>query len=324
MKIKNNTLSQIASALCGAQNVAIFCHIRPDGDALGSGLALYAALQAAGKQVSMLCEDEPPQKLNFLPHMDKVQTQLPADIVYDTFVSVDCADISRIGSRLGSAFYHFTGNTVNIDHHVSNTGFGKFNYVVDCTATCQLMPEILQACGYEITQDIANLLMVGLLTDSGNFAHSDVCSKTFEVAALLKDRGADLTKANYLLFKVQTKARARLFGRVVNKLRFFHEDKIAIVSIMQQDLLSCEANDSLTEGIVDFPLSIEGVEVAASVMEVKQGQYKISFRSNGKANVNAAAAQFGGGGHILASGCMLYGEYEEVIERIVYAIYQQL
>ncbi len=323
--MKNNSLAEIGAVLNNAERVCIFCHIRPDGDALGSGLALYAALKNVGKEVYMLCEDKVPEKLSFLPYANKVRASLPFEKSrLDTLIAVDCAEPSRMGLSYGNMFAKFSGVTVNIDHHVSNSGYAKYNYVFNCTASCELMLEILDAAGFKTTKDIADLLAVGLLTDSGNFSHSDVSEKTFLVASKLIAKGADFSNSNYLLFKRQTKARALLFGRVMNKLRFFHDDKIAVVSISLDDLAACNADSAVTEGMVDFPLSIDGIEVAMSVMEVKNGQYKISLRSNGKVNVNAAAAQFGGGGHILASGCMLFGEYEEVIERLVYAVYQQL
>jgi phosphoesterase RecJ-like protein len=185
------------------------------------------------------------------------------------------------------------------------------------------MPEVLSATGLEITKDIANLLAVGLLTDSGNFAHQDVSPKTFMVAAKLKEKGANISGIGYEMFSRTTKNRAILYGRVMNKMRFALDDKLAIITVTQQDFADTATDKSQTEGFVDFPLSIDGVEVAAALMEVKSCQYKVSLRSK-RVNVNAIAAQFGGGGHVLASGCMLFGEYEEVIEKLTYAVYQNL
>ncbi len=324
MKINNRTLGEVAAVLKNVKCAAVFCHIRPDGDALGSGLALCAALKNAGKEAYMICEDAPPEKLKFLPYMDTVKKNLPKPAAaFDTLISVDCADLGRLG-QFSAVYSRFQGITLNIDHHVSNTGYGKYNYVYDCTATCEILPEVLNAAGFKITEEMANLLMAGLLTDSGNFSHNDVSSKTFTVAAALKDCGVNVAKLNYVLFKHQPKVRALLFAKVINKMRFFSDDKIAVLTITCDDLKSVGADSTLTEGMVDFPLSIDGVEVVASVMEVKNCQYKISLRSNGKVDVNAVASQFGGGGHILASGCMLFGEYEEVVERIVFASNQQL
>lgn len=321
--MNNSPLSEIAKQLKNAKVVAVFCHVRPDGDALGSMLALVLALKNAGKCAYAVCDDPVPQRLKLFPAMDEAYLSLPISVdKFDTLVCVDCADVTRIGSN-SFEFAKFKGATINIDHHVSNDRFAKLNYVNECTATCELLPEVLNAAQFEITQEIADLLALGLLTDSGNFAHRDVSEKTFLVAAELKKCGANFCDTNYAMFSRQTKNRAILYGRVMNKMRFALDDKLAFITITQQDLAETDADKSLTEGFVDFPLSIDGVEVAVALMEVKKGQYKASLRSK-RANVNAVAASFGGGGHILASGCMLFGEYEEVIERLTFAVYQQL
>lgn len=310
----NNTVQEITAKLNKAECVAVFCHARPDGDALGSGLALCLALENAGKTAVMCCEDVPPEKFSFLPAMKKVLNSLPP-LKYDLYVSVDCADVTRMGV-FSKTYQKFKGDTVNIDHHISDNGYGKFNYVIDCPASCEIMTELLIKGGFEITKEIADLLMLGMITDSGNFTHQDVTENTFIVAGMLRAKGADGNKINYNVNVRQPKARALLYGRVMNKMRFDLDGKLAIIVISQSDMTELGADKSLTEGFVDFPLTVDGVEVAISVMEFKKNQYKASLRSNGNVNVNAVASAFGGGGHILASGCMLFGELEEVIERL--------
>lgn len=321
--MNNSTATEIAKQLNIAETVAVFCHVRPDGDALGSGLALVRALENAGKTAFLLCEDEVPERLKIFPAMDIVKSKLPFEKGnFDAFVSVDCADASRMGS-FAVPYSKFKGVTVNIDHHISNDRYAKFNYVYDCPATCEVLPEILEEAGYAITPEIADLLALGLLTDSGNFAHKDVSAKTFAVASKLSACGADFSRIGYEMFSRQTKARALLYARVIGKMRFALDDRLAFLTVAQNDFNDFGADKSLTEGFVDFPLTIDGVEVSIAVMEVKKGQYKVSLRSK-SVNVNAVAATFGGGGHILASGCMLFGEYEEVIEKLTYAVYQHL
>lgn len=318
----NNTFAEIAGHLKRAHNIAIACHVRPDGDALGSGLALCLALENAGKNVNMVCEDKPVEKFSFLPATSKVSQVLPS-IDYDVFISVDCADLIRLGI-FSKSFKNFRKTTINIDHHISNNGYAKLNYVKPCPATCEIMTEFFMFAGYEITEEIANLLMLGIMTDSGNFTHQDVNESTLKAAAYLLSKGANAYAINYNMFVKQSKTRAVLYAKVMNKMRFALSDKFAFAIITQSDLAACGANADLTEGFVDFPLSIDGVEVSASIMECKKNQYKISLRSKGTANVNAVAMKFGGGGHILASGCMIFGELEEVIERLTYAVYVNL
>ena len=320
----NSNLAEIAKVINGAESVAVCCHARPDGDAVGSLSALCVALKNAGKKVYMLCEDQPPENLCISPATRLSCQELPVDLKQlDLFITVDCSDVARLGV-FGGQFVAFKGNTLNIDHHTSNVKFAKYNYVLaDSTATCEILPEVLEACGFEITEEIANLLAMGLLTDSGNFTHRDVSAKTFSVASKLKACGANFCDIGYDMFTKQTKSRAILYSRVLSGMRFALDDKLAFITVTQKDLEDTGTDKSDTEGFVDFALSIDGVEVSVALMEVRKNQYKISLRSK-RANVNAIAVKFGGGGHILASGCMLNAEYEEVIDRLTHAVYQQL
>ncbi len=318
----NNSLTEITEQLNKIKSAVIFCHARPDGDALGAGLALTLALRNSGKSAVMCCEDTPPEKFGFLKAMQEVKRELSCT-EFDAIICVDCADVARIGT-FAEFYSKFAGVTINIDHHISNTCYGKLNYVHECPASCELLTEILISAGYEITEEIANLLMLGLITDSGNFVHCDVSEKTFNTAALLRARGADVNLINYNMYSRQPKQRAVLYGAVMNKMRFLLDDRLAVIVTTLEDLAKTGADKSLTEGFVDFPLTVEGVEVSVAMMEVKKRQYKISLRSKGKVNVNAVASSFGGGGHVLASGCMLLGELEEVIDKISYAVYQNL
>ena len=318
----NNGIEEVVKLLKNSKRVALFCHTRPDGDALGSMLALTLALRNAGKYAVAFCEEEPPEKFSFLPAMKEVNTSFKV-AEYDLFVSVDCADLARMGS-LSKNYAKFKGATLNIDHHISNTKFAKYNFVNECPASCQILADILVQAKFDITKEIADLLMLGLITDSGNFVHSDVTATTFRTAAMLRDKGADVQTINYYMYQRQPKARAELYGRVMKDIHYALEDKFAYIIISAKDLNECGADKSMTEGFVDFPLTVDGVEVSAALLEFKEGQYKTSLRSKGKVNVNAVASQFGGGGHILASGCMLFGSLEEVIDKLSYAVYQNL
>ena len=322
-KTNNSCIAEICEQLKLANRVAIFCHARPDGDTLGAGMALACALKNAGKLAVTCCDDVVPEKYLFLDKITEIMGKLPEKVEFDTFICVDCSDVNRIGS-LSGAFIGFKGKTINIDHHISNKRFAEYNFVEECPATCQLLTEIFLQAGFNIDREIADLLMLGLISDSGNFTHSDVAYRTFEIAGLLRKCGADVNKINYEVFSRQTKRRALLFGKVINGIRFSLDDKLAFLTVPLDFFGTEGVESSITEGFVDFPLTIDGVEVAVSLLEVKKNQYKISFRSKGKVDVNAVAGTFGGGGHILASGCMLNGELEEVIDKITYAVYQNL
>lgn len=318
----NNTLEEIISKLNTAKRVVIFSHTRPDGDTLGAALSLYLHFKDTGRHAVVCCEELPPEKFMYLPVMGEVKSQIPQG-EYDTFISVDCADSSRM-SVFAKRYRSFKGVTINIDHHISNNGYAKFNYVVERPASCEIMTELFTVAEWEITREIADVLMLGLITDSGNFSHQDVSAKTFETAAILRRAGADVNSINYNMFARQPKSRALLYGKVMGGMRFYLDDKVALIVIRQSDMDETGADRTLTEGFVDFPLTVDGVKVSVSLLEFKNEQYKTSLRSKDGVNVNEIAAVFGGGGHILASGCMLFGTEEQVINRLLEVIADKL
>jgi len=319
-----NTLEEIAKRIKSAKRVAIFTHMRPDGDAFGSSLALSSALDNLGIENEVCVESDIPSNLAFIAGLEKVKKAPTKE--YDLLVSVDCSDVQRFGV-LSDAFYLAQKkkiDTVNIDHHISNPSFAKYNFVRECSANCMNVANLIAYLGAPFDKKTAEYLMIGLLTDSGNFAHDDVTEETFLLAAKLMKAGVDIRYYNYNLFKKQPKARAALHSLTMSGMRYFHDDRFALIVITQENMKKCGADHGMTEGFVDFPLNVDGVEVAASIMEIKSRQYKISLRSKEYADVNQVAGTFGGGGHIRAAGCMLFGELEEVIDRLSYAVYQHL
>jgi phosphoesterase RecJ-like protein len=309
----------MAQKIKGEKRVALIVHIRPDGDTLGSALALKLALIDLGIGAEVVCDDPVPSRFLFLKEMATVKNTLDGD--FSAIVAVDCADISRLGSFEKAFLSH--KNTYAIDHHISNTRFAKNNYVADNSSNCENAFELIKLLGVEINEDIANLLMLGVITDTGNFRHKNVTGQTFSTAAELRKRGADVTTIYYNMFSAQTKERAKLFGKVMSKIRYFLDGKFAVATVRLADFTETGAKQDETEGFIDFVMGVRGVEIGACVMEVQPNKYKISFRSK-TANVNAVAGAFGGGGHILASGCQISGEYEEVIDRITFAASREI
>ena len=320
----NCTLEEIANRIKKAKSVAIFTHMRPDGDAFGSSLSLACAVRALGLQAEVCVETEIPSNLRFLNGIDEVK-KVP-ETEYDLLITVDCSELTRLGAltdEFGRAMRKNV-DTINIDHHISNTRYAKYNYVRECSANCMNVASLIAYMGAPLDKKTAEYLLVGLLTDSGNFAHDDVNAETLSLAAKLVDAGADIRYYHYNLFKKQPKARATLFAATMGGIRYFFDDRFAVITITQEAMKKCGADNGMTEGFVDFPLNVDGVEVAASIMEVKYRQYKISLRSKEYADVNKIAGTFGGGGHVRAAGCMLFGDLEEVVDRLSYAVSQYL
>ncbi len=319
-----DSLGQITNRIKSAKCVLIVGHMRPDGDAFGSALALACALDWLGIENEVCVETDIPSNLAFIDGIDRVK-KAPTK-AYDLLVTVDCSDEQRLGT-LQDEFLSAKRkkiDTVNIDHHISNNGFAKYNYVRECSANCMNIAQLIADMGVPFDKKMAEYLLIGLLTDSGNFSHDDVTEETLTLAAKLVSAGADIRYYNYMLFKKQHKARAALFAKTMSGMRYYHDDRFAVIVVSKENMELCGADNGMTEGFVDFPLNVETVEVAASVMEVKKGQYKISLRSKEYVDVNKIAGVYGGGGHIRAAGCMLFGDVEEVIDKLSYTVSQYL
>ena len=316
------TITEIANELKKATAVLIFSHNRPDGDTLGSATALRLALKKLGIRADIVCSGDVPDKLKYLKGSEEISKTPDSSVNYSANVSVDCSTECMFTELY--SFYKKNKVTFNIDHHVSNTRYAKFNYVEDTAAACEIMFSLINELGVEIDVDIANCLMTGIVTDTGAFCHSNVTDNTLYVSSVLKKKGADLHNVIKLNFKNQTKQRSDLYTRIISKMRYRLDGRVGILTITKKDLEETGAVDNLTEGFIDYPLTVDTVEVAISLLETGNNRYKISLRSKGKVNVNEIASLYGGGGHILASGAMLNGYLEDVIDKLVYNVKQRL
>ncbi len=316
------TITEIATKIKSLKSALIFSHARPDGDTIGSATALRNALILLGINADLVCDSPIPEKFSFI---DGVEYYLTPDKItkeYDGYIAVDCSVPSMIAGAYG--LFAKNKNTFNIDHHVSNTKYAKYNYICDNSSNSENIYELINELKVDINEDIANSILLGVVTDTGNFAHSNTTEKTLKCASELLSKDANLNYIIYKMFKDQTKERAKLYAKVISKLSFYLDDQVAVLVVNKCDLEECNAVESMTEGFIDFPMSIRGIEVAISLLEVGDKRYKISFRSKGKVNVNEIASLYGGGGHILASGAMLNGYKEDIIDKLVYNVSQRL
>ena len=315
------TLREMAERLKQLKSATIFCHMRPDGDTLGAAMGLKCMLESCGACCSVVCESKIPDKFLFLEGMGEISRTPNGNA--EAYIAVDSSEIHRLGF-LGDAFERAKKPKFNIDHHISNSRYGDYCYVEDRAATCEIMTELSAFFEAPLTPLAANYLLLGLSSDTGNFAHKNVTASTFLAAAKLASCGGDIHTIQYNMFKKQSAARALLFGRTMSYIRYFAEGRIAFISVTRAQLQECGATSDVTEGFIDFPLSVDGVEVAVCLLETADERFKVSLRSKGRADVNAVASVYGGGGHILASGCMLSGSLEEVIDRLRYTVQQHL
>ena len=294
----------------------IFSHVRPDGDTLGGAMALKAAFTSLGVRAVTVCASPVPDKYKDFPLAAEFSSTPPQE-TFDAHLAVDCSTEQMFSTLAGTFFSN--KNNYNIDHHVSNTKYAHHNCVINRASCCENVFELIKALGVKLTPEIAECVLLGIVTDTGCFAHKNVTPSTLNAAAELVGAGADLNAINYRMFKAQSVERARLYAKVIAGMKFYHDGKLAMIFIRRADFEQTGATQDMTEGFIDFPLSVEGVEVAVSVMETQNGSFKISFRSK-SVNVNEIAGTFGGGGHVLASGCMLNGFFEDVVDKLVFTV----
>ena len=314
------SLRELGAKIKNEKRVALICHVRPDGDTFGSALALKLILQKLGIEAEVYCNDPVPPRFFFLEKIKSVKSELDGE--FSAMIAIDCADITRLGDFAEKFNSH--PNTYSIDHHISNSKYAKYNYVEDRSACCELMYDLIESLNVDIDEDIANSLLLGIVTDTGNFAHSNTTEKTLSYASKLVGKKGNLHLIIQKMFKDQSRTRATLYSTVISKMRYYLEDRVGVIVISQKDLSECNAKDNMTEGFIDFPLTVRTVEVAISFLEVADKRYKISFRSKGKVDVNEIASIYGGGGHILASGAMMNGYLEDIIDKLVYNVKQRL
>lgn len=316
------TILELAQKLNALKSAVVFSHTRPDGDTIGAGLAMYYYLKQQGISVSLVCDSPIPQKYNFLDGMERFSNNI--DMNAEAFIAVDSANSFRLGT-LREKFLQSNKKTFNIDHHISNDLFAIENLVIDNAAsTSEIMAKLYQETGCDCPPLVANYMLMGILTDTGHFSHKNVTQDTLAMASFLVGKGADLHTLQYNLFKKQSVIRANLFALTISDIEYHANGQIGIMFVSQENLKKTNATMDLTEGFVDYAMTIDTVEVGVCMLETGNERYKISLRSKGKVNVNAVAGVFGGGGHVLASGCMLFGTREEVVEKLCKAIEEAL
>ena len=298
-----------------ARTVLIVCHIRPDGDCLGSGFALKRIAENLGKRVDFVTDADKPAHYSFIKDFDSLNDKKYDK--YDLGIAVDCAVDVRLGCYLGA--FLKCPMTINIDHHHTNNRFGKVNYVdAEISSTCELLYSLIKDEGV-IDADSATCLYFGLSTDTGNFMHNNTTAHTMAVASDLLALGADHQGIVNGFFKNNTKNKLALTAKAISSMRFFRDDKIVVMTITSAILKECGCTLTDTEGLIDYGMSIGTVQAAVCMTEQRERSYKVSFRSK-SVDVAAAAMSFGGGGHKLASGCVVNGHYEDVVRKVVKSI----
>lgn len=316
-------LSQLDEALAFIKANASFLvvsHVQPDGDAISSTVVVSWLLERMGKKAILVNESELPSRLSYLHHFDQIVSlkQQKPEASFDAVIAVDCADNRRIGEV--SSLFPENCALLNIDHHPTNNLFGTVNVIQpDAAATAEILFDLIERAGLTPDLDCATAIYTGLLTDTGGFRYSNTSPRVMEIAAKLLAIGVSGSKlADHLLEKM-TFAKLKLLQMSLARLTFSDDLKIGWVYIGKNDLADCGAVSEDLEGIVNYALNVDGVEVGILFKETSDGAVKASIRSAGKADVAAIAQAFGGGGHVRASGCRLDKPMEEAITTLVEA-----
>lgn len=315
-----SVLDSIKEKIENANSILILTHENPDGDAVGSSIGFMHGLKKLEKNVDVYIP-ELSRVYDFLPGYEEVKTKLTCDEEYDLCIALDSSDVERLG--LGKEWFKKIGNTIVIDHHITNQNFGDANYVnAVASSTCQNIIVILASLEVAINKDMATCIYSGMLTDTGGFRYN-VQSETFEFAGMLLETGVDIAKIYRRLFDETTEAKTRLLARALDRLEILENGKIAFTYITQQDFDELHNEDGDQENIVNYGRNIEGVEVSIFIRE-KDGNYKVSLRSNEYVDVSRIAAKYAGGGHIKAAGFELAMPFEQAKETVVKEIASQL
>jgi len=312
-------IDRIIEAFRQSQTICVAGHMRPDGDCVGSQLALTLALRNEGKKVTCWNEDHIPQKYEFLDRVGIIQKPRKGK-KFDCVVAADAATFERLGSvgrRVADRKL-----LINIDHHESNTRFGDLNWVsAREPSTGELIFRLLKVAKWPITKRIADCLFTAVSTDTGSFQYPSTRPGTYHVAGELVRRGADLAKICDEVYQSYPLSRARLLRHVYSHFHLTHQDQIAYFWLKKADFARTGANSSDSEGLIDHIRAIAPVVVACVFEELEPELTRISLRSKSeKVNVNAIAAQFGGGGHPAAAGARIAGKPLSVQRRVIAAV----
>lgn len=313
-------IPSIVAEITRNSSFLITTHENPDGDAIGSTLALANYLQRLGKDVTIYCCDPLPEIYAFLPLADRMVSRIPPR-TYDVCFVLDVGEFRRAGAEI--AAFSGIGSFINIDHHLTCEEFGAINLVeARAAATGVLVYRIIKASGYTVDYATALCIYTAVITDTGSFRYSNADQEAFTIAGEMVAAGVNAWDIAEKLYESQPRQRLELLALALATLTVSPRGDFASVHVTLDMYAKTGTNAELTDGFVNYPRSIRGVEVAVFFRELQPGLFKVGFRSKGKVDVSVLAAAFGGGGHHNAAGCTVAGTFDEV-RHIVYAHLEQ-
>lgn len=308
-------ITDIRDAVLSRQRFVISSHARPDGDSIGSQLAMAYALRALGKDVEIVNRDPAPSPLMAFPGVPGIRVAERAEGDFDAAIIMECSELARTGvSGLDRYF------VINIDHHPGNAGYGAINWFDPDAAACsEMVFALIQALGVPLTVEIATHVYVGILTDTGSFHYSAISARTFDICRQLVEAGVDPPRVARSIFDSNSLGRLKLFGSVLSTIGLEDGGRLAVVSVDRAMAAAAGGTYEDTEGLINLPLTVKEIQAVVFFKEITATEFRVSLRSKGDIDVCSVAKQFGGGGHKNASGCTVHGSFDQVRARVVTA-----
>jgi len=304
-------LEKVLDSIAARERFVLTSHARPDGDAVGSALACGQILRSLGKQADVVLSDNVPYIYRPLPYSEQVLQSNLVNGRYEAVIILECDSLAR--THLEGLERNFI---INIDHHYSGKPYGHVNWIdPQACATAEMIYRLGCRAGVKITKEIATCLYTAVMTDTGSFRFAGTSDRTFALAAELVRCGADPVQCAQNVYFSNPTSKMRLLGAALSTLR--REGSIVWMHITRAQFDYCGAFDEDAEGLVNYAISIAGAQVAVFFRELSDRRYRVSLRSKGALDVAAVAANFGGGGHVEASGCSLDGPLAVATERVL-------
>lgn len=308
------TLDEIIKEIKQAEKIVILTHESPDGDAMGSALAMKLMVEKLNQKCDVIIP-EYSRMFQFLPGAEEIKIESEIE-TYDLAISVDCGNFKRLAKN---EYFEKAKKTIVIDHHGSNNMYGDINYVNPVSpACCEILISMAEYFGITISQEMGTCIMTGIITDTGGFRYMGITPDTFEYAAELIRLGVDIPTIYKKTMGTKTKANFELTKRVIDRMELLEDGKVSFSYMTSQDELEVNAEPGDHEGLVNIGKDIEGVQVSIFIRQKdNEDVYKVSLRSEDGINVSDICLLFGGGGHARAAGVLMKGTREEIKEKLM-------
>lgn len=296
----NEAYKAIADGIGRYDSFSILTHVSPDGDTLGSALAMYILLTGMGKRAEVICEEPVPRIYRYLPNSDRVVLPENAE-GFKCVISCDCADVQRF--KKADHIFRGAEFTMAVDHHFTNKGYADANLIcADASATCEIIYKLYKAMDKPITNEAAVCLYTGIVTDTGNLTYSNTTPECIRMVADMYEKGLNITQINRNIYRTVPFAKTRLQGFVLSNMRLEMDGRVGLATLTVADMDRFGATNEDCEGLVDSVRDVESVRVAIFIREGRDGTYKVSLRSKECADVGRISNKYGGGGHAAAAG----------------------